>query len=228
LIPSFRAFRTKCRVAGDPSDRSGGISKSDITDIGYELAHCTDIDVLSDAIMEVLQTRLSYPRVALWVRERRGGGFTLVRSASGAGVGAPFCFMLEAHGQIVGRLDVELPDGEGSAEIIEQLLPCIAVALHGVLAPSLECADAASDHELDLHESSEELVGRIKAVARRWGLSPRQVEVLELVLQGQTNKEIANELGCQEGTIEAHVSQILKKSGSGNRATLVGRIWSES
>ncbi len=45
------------------------------------------------------------------------------------------------------------------------------------------------------------------------------------MLHGMTNKEIAAKLGCQEGTIEVHVSQLLKKSRAGNRAGLVAKVW---
>lgn len=74
-------------------------------------------------------------------------------------------------------------------------------------------------------EGSALLDRRIEDAARRWGLTPREREVLDLVVEGQTNKEIAGELGCQEGTVEVHVSRMLKKSGAANRAQLVTRVW---
>jgi len=42
------------------------------------------------------------------------------------------------------------------------------------------------------------------------GLSERQCQVLEMLTQGKSNKEICRELGLAEGTIKVHVSAILK------------------
>jgi len=40
-------------------------------------------------------------------------------------------------------------------------------------------------------------------------LSPREREVLSLMAQGKTNKEIASDLGITEATVKCHVSVIL-------------------
>jgi DNA-binding CsgD family transcriptional regulator len=66
---------------------------------------------------------------------------------------------------------------------------------------------------------------RIALAAQKWRLTPKQREVVELLVEGQTNKESASALGCQEGTVEVHVSRAMKKSGAGNRAGLVAKIW---
>nr|YP_009315433.1 Hypothetical protein ycf29 [Yamadaella caenomyce]SCW23888.1 Hypothetical protein ycf29 [Yamadaella caenomyce] len=48
----------------------------------------------------------------------------------------------------------------------------------------------------------------------------REEEVLELVLQGLTNKEIAFSLGVTVRSIEKHVSRLLTKTGTRNRTHL--------
>lgn len=48
-------------------------------------------------------------------------------------------------------------------------------------------------------------------------LTPRQQEVMELVSEGLTNKEIAQKLYIQCGTVKNHVHHILKKLGVSNR-----------
>jgi DNA-binding NarL/FixJ family response regulator len=53
------------------------------------------------------------------------------------------------------------------------------------------------------------------------------VEVLELVARGKTNKEIAAVLGRSEGTVEVHVTNLLRKYGASNRAGLVAMFWGE-
>lgn len=48
-------------------------------------------------------------------------------------------------------------------------------------------------------------------------LSPREVEVLDLMSSGMTNKAIARLLGLQEKTVKNHVTAILHKVGASNR-----------
>ncbi|MFZ1388853.1 MAG: response regulator transcription factor [Thiolinea sp.] len=48
-------------------------------------------------------------------------------------------------------------------------------------------------------------------------LTPRQLQVLKLIAAGCSNKDIANELHCSDGTIKLHVSAILKEFKVSNR-----------
>ncbi|CUS48394.1 MAG: two component signal transduction system LuxR family response reguator [Idiomarinaceae bacterium HL-53] len=48
-------------------------------------------------------------------------------------------------------------------------------------------------------------------------LSPRQQEIMQLLAQGLSNKEIANILGITEGTIRVHLSSIFKAIKVSNR-----------
>ena len=50
------------------------------------------------------------------------------------------------------------------------------------------------------------------------GLSPRELEVLCLLAEGHTNREVGAELFISEKTVSAHVSRILAKLGAANRA----------
>ena len=52
-------------------------------------------------------------------------------------------------------------------------------------------------------------------------LTDRELEVLRLLAQGQTNKEIAAALVITERTVKFHVSSILGKLGAGNRTEAV-------
>jgi DNA-binding NarL/FixJ family response regulator len=52
-------------------------------------------------------------------------------------------------------------------------------------------------------------------------LTPREVEVLELVAQGSTNAEIAQTLGVSENTVKFHMKNILQKLHVRNRAEVV-------
>lgn len=55
----------------------------------------------------------------------------------------------------------------------------------------------------------------------RGPLTPRQVEVLELIVAGLTNAEIAERLAITEKTAEHHVSAVLARLGAPNRASAV-------
>lgn len=48
-------------------------------------------------------------------------------------------------------------------------------------------------------------------------LTPRQREILALLAEGRTNKEMARQLGLSAGTVKVHVSQILRALGAANR-----------
>jgi len=52
-------------------------------------------------------------------------------------------------------------------------------------------------------------------------VTPRQAQVLELVLAGKSNKVICRELGLAEGTVKNHVAAVLKALNATNRVEAV-------
>ena len=52
-------------------------------------------------------------------------------------------------------------------------------------------------------------------------LSAREVEVLQLVADGQSNKEIGEALSLSALTVKSHLSRIGRKLGTGDRAQMV-------
>ncbi|MBI4790282.1 MAG: response regulator transcription factor [Chloroflexi bacterium] len=54
-------------------------------------------------------------------------------------------------------------------------------------------------------------------------LSLRETEILELIAQGRTNREIAAQLVVSENTIKTHVARILEKLGASTRSEAVAR-----
>ena len=52
-------------------------------------------------------------------------------------------------------------------------------------------------------------------------LSPREVQVLQSVADGQSNHEIGEELGLSALTVKSHLSRIGRKLGTGDRARMV-------
>jgi len=53
------------------------------------------------------------------------------------------------------------------------------------------------------------------------GLSGREVEVLQLVADGRSNKEIGEALGLSALTVKSHLARIARKLGTGDRAEMV-------
>lgn len=52
-------------------------------------------------------------------------------------------------------------------------------------------------------------------------LSSREVEVLQLVAEGRSNKEIGDALGLSALTVKSHLARIARKVGTGDRAEMV-------
>lgn len=55
------------------------------------------------------------------------------------------------------------------------------------------------------------------------GLTPRQLEVLRLLAEGLSNKQIGAQLCIAPGTIKAHIAAILRELNAGNRTQAVHR-----
>ena len=56
-------------------------------------------------------------------------------------------------------------------------------------------------------------------------LSPREIEVVDHVLQGKSNKQIALQLGITERTVEFHLKNVYTKLGIGSRMELAVKLW---
>ncbi|MCA9873960.1 MAG: response regulator transcription factor, partial [Anaerolineales bacterium] len=102
-------------------------------------------------------------------------------------------------------------------ESVEEMMQKL-VAAHedrAIIAPTVAAA---------LMERLSQLTNRqlpmsyIEARESQFGeLTPREQEVLQLITQGCTNQEIANELVVECGTVKNHVHNILKKLEVNNR-----------
>ena len=52
-------------------------------------------------------------------------------------------------------------------------------------------------------------------------LTPREREVMDRVVAGKPNRQIAVELGCSAKTVEVHRSRVMEKMEAGSLAELV-------
>jgi FixJ family two-component response regulator len=55
-------------------------------------------------------------------------------------------------------------------------------------------------------------------------LTPREHEVMEMVADGRSNKEIANALGVSAKTVEAHRARVMEKMEARSLAELVRMV----
>lgn len=67
----------------------------------------------------------------------------------------------------------------------------------------------------------------LPSYCERHKLTAREREILELVLLGKDNQNIASELQLALGTVKAHVHNILKKTGHPGRQELTQDFWRE-
>lgn len=59
--------------------------------------------------------------------------------------------------------------------------------------------------------------------AKDSALTTAEQRVLGVLFKGRSNKEIAVELACSIKTVEFHISNILRKTGTGSRTHLLAR-----
>ena len=65
---------------------------------------------------------------------------------------------------------------------------------------------------------------RWRAVPDAVALTPRHVDVLELVAQGYSNEEIAERLGLRPNTVKFHISEIFRRLGVRNRIEAIAQV----
>ena len=141
-------------------------------------------------------------------------------------------------------LDVQIP-GMGGPELQARLselgstLPIIFLTGHPDIPTTVRAIKAGANDFLTKPVSSDELFQAIERAiadhevtfglkselnmvrARIATLTPREREVFELVIRGDTNKKIARALGCGDRTIKAHRQKVMEKMQVHTLAELV-------
>jgi len=140
-------------------------------------------------------------------------------------------------------LDVRMPGASG-LELQQELmrrgatLPIIFVTGHGDVPMAVEAVKNGAFHFLEkpfkdeqllrlIDEASRQLVPatehaqRLCAAARLATLTQREREVMDLVVQGRKNKQIADDLRISIKTVEAHRARAMEKMDVSSVAELV-------
>jgi RNA polymerase sigma factor (sigma-70 family) len=213
-------YRTHLELPVDEPRTGRTPTRADVAGMARELAQYPNRETLSEAVVTLLRFQFGCSWVELWA-SGPDARMQLMGVSGQRSPGEQRRFVLEVAGHTVGRLEVELPRGSGQRgvdEVLSELAPWIAIALETARA-------VRSDPQKQVEES--ELARRLRRAREIGQLTPRQLEVLELVARGKTNKEIAAVLGRSEGTVEVHVTNLLRKYGASNRAGLVAMFWGE-
>ncbi len=141
-------------------------------------------------------------------------------------------------------LDVRMPDMSG-LELYEKLttlnycLPVIFVTGHGDVPMAVTAIKKGAVDFIEKPFNDQQLVGIIHrclaldaqcrnhanksaAIATSMAqLTPRELEVMSLVVAGRHNKIIADQLGISIKTVEAHRAKVMEKMGAKSVADLV-------
>ncbi|TQV76788.1 response regulator transcription factor [Aliikangiella marina] len=94
-------------------------------------------------------------------------------------------------------------------------IPHMIQAIESVLMGDESFPDNAANIELSEDQELDELV---KKVAE---LTPKQLEVFNLLSDGLLNKQVAYEQNVTEATVKAHVTAIMRKLGVTNRTQVI-------
>ena len=110
------------------------------------------------------------------------------------------------------------------------ILSAVNLVLSGGVYIPPELLKNSTESSLDELKKIDELNHNADLSEKIRILSPRQLDVLKLIAEGKSNKQIAYELGLTEGTVKLHVTAILKllnvynRTGAVAQATTLGLL----
>jgi DNA-binding NarL/FixJ family response regulator len=102
----------------------------------------------------------------------------------------------------------------------EEIYRAIEAGAQGYLlksAPQSEIVTAIQSVHRGKTHISPRIAARLAERMVRWALTPRELEILEMVVRGLTNGQIGNALRISENTARNHVNSIIRKLGVSGR-----------
>jgi DNA-binding CsgD family transcriptional regulator len=94
------------------------------------------------------------------------------------------------------------------------------------LRSRVECPSCRAVLELDLVVVNPSPLGKItrRSSAGRWGLTRREAEIADLIVDGYPNRDIAEQLKISYQTVKNYCHRIMQKVGAGSRSELVSMV----
>jgi FixJ family two-component response regulator len=147
---------------------------------------------------------------------------------------APSCLVLDVQLPDLSGLDLQQRMVDAKSE-----MPIVFITGHGNIRTTVRAMKAGAIEFLtkplvdgDVLESIRQAIARDRVVrhhnaetaylrARRASLTPREEEIMEWVVSGLLNKQIAGELGISEETVKVHRGHVMRKMGADSLADLV-------
>ncbi len=97
----------------------------------------------------------------------------------------------------------------------------ITQAFRMILSGQVYIPRQAVTERQQVHYSAMRPIRQVTSDPRQLCLTERQIDVLDLILQGMPNKLICRQLQLAEGTVKVHVSAVLRALGVRNRTQAV-------
>jgi DNA-binding NarL/FixJ family response regulator len=98
---------------------------------------------------------------------------------------------------------------DSAADVLFKSIRCVLSGQYWI------ASDSAADATAGLRKLEAELRQR-----RAFGLTPRELEIVRMVVGGSTNKEIGEKLAIGENTVKSHLTHIFNKVGASSRIEL--------
>lgn len=77
----------------------------------------------------------------------------------------------------------------------------------------------------DMHRAIARGPSELAYLKRRYGFTPTEAVVAQLLATGMSTLDIAARLGVQPNTVRAHLKQVLAKSGTRRQTETVALLW---
>ncbi len=97
----------------------------------------------------------------------------------------------------------------------------IADAVHAVANNEAVCPPQLCRALFDHVSSAEMTQASLVSIRPDLGLTRRELQLVQMIARGLTNKEIAGQLNLSENTIKNHVHRMLRKLGAQDRIGMV-------
>jgi FixJ family two-component response regulator len=148
--------------------------------------------------------------------------------------GRPGCLVLDVRMPGMSGLELQRELADRAVDLPVIVLTGhgnVQVAVHAMKAGAVDFIEKPFDNELLLDRIQKAVAGSVRAASERvkrneianrlQQLTPRECQVLDLVISGETNKGVARHLEISERTVEIHRANVMRKMRATSLADLI-------